>query len=221
MALVAVVGAALYIRLSGEGAPPDVSGYPVRGIDVSAHNGDIDFGRVAADSIQFVYMKATEGTDFCDSRFHHNYYAAREAGLKVGAYHFFRFDRPADMQAVNLLHAIRGMELDLPLAIDVEEWTNREEITPEWVAGVLHALIDYLRQRGHEVVLYANKNDYEHYLRKEFAEVPLWIATFSQPAPSLKWTFWQYSHRGSVDGIKGAVDLDVYAGESLPSFSHD
>lgn len=58
---------------------PSPETYPVRGIDISAHNGEVDFGRVADSGMEFVIMKATEGATFKDSRFGANYRAAREA----------------------------------------------------------------------------------------------------------------------------------------------
>ena len=67
--------------------------YPIAGIDVSKHNGDIDFNQVRDDDYQFVYIKASEGMTYKDDAFDRNYRAARKAGLKVGAYHFFRKNR--------------------------------------------------------------------------------------------------------------------------------
>ena len=80
---------------------PGFSDYEIVGIDVSAHNGDIDFDRVKAEGIEFVFIKATEGSTFKDKRFVDNVRKARKAGLKVGAYHFFRFDTPGYMQGLN------------------------------------------------------------------------------------------------------------------------
>ena len=60
--------------------------YPVAGIDVSKHNGEIDFGKVRDDDYQFVFIKASEGKTYRDEAFDRNYRGAREAGLKVGAY---------------------------------------------------------------------------------------------------------------------------------------
>ncbi len=207
-----LVGCLVWWRYDGGGSSPDLSRYAVRGIDVSAHNGKIDFVRVAADSISFAYIKATEGAGFSDSRFHDNYYAARDAGIKVGAYHFFRFDRPGDLQAVNLLQAIRGLEFDLPIAIDVEEWTNPDDVSAANVGNNLSAMIGYLESRGHNVIIYSNKKDYDSYLRTHFAGRALWLCSFVEPGPEFRWTFWQHTHRGRVDGIDGDVDLNVYKG---------
>ncbi|MDE6309419.1 MAG: hypothetical protein K2L81_04415, partial [Muribaculaceae bacterium] len=78
---------------------------PVNGIDISSHNGKIDFEAVRADSIDFVIIKATEGSTFKDPAFHTNHTNALKAGLKVGAYHFFRFETNGQQQALNLIKA--------------------------------------------------------------------------------------------------------------------
>ena len=87
--------------------------YPIGGIDISAHNGKINFREVARDGVDFVWIKASEGASFRDKRFTYNHQAAGEAGLKRGAYHFFRFDKDGVEQALNLLEAVgdRGLEL--------------------------------------------------------------------------------------------------------------
>src|SRR5262245_17581145 len=73
------------------------------GIDVSAHQGDIEWTRVAADDIEFVYVKATEGRDFVDARFAANWWDAGAAGLDRGAYHFFTLCTPGTAQAEHFL----------------------------------------------------------------------------------------------------------------------
>ena len=79
---------------------PDRGKYPVRGIDVSHHQGPIDWQRVAADDVAFAVIKATEGGDHVDDAFATNLREARAAGLAVGAYHFFTFCRPGGDQAL-------------------------------------------------------------------------------------------------------------------------
>ena len=86
--------------------------YPVAGIDVSKHNGKIDFEKVAADDYQFVFIKASEGKTYRDEAFERNYQGARDAGLMVGAYHFFRKNRTGEEQAANLLSVIKGKPRD-------------------------------------------------------------------------------------------------------------
>src|SRR5690349_2704594 len=83
----AICLAVLYIRFY----EPDRTLYPVRGIDVSHHQNEIDWRKVAHDDVSFAFIKATEGGDHRDTRFATNWKEAQAAGLKVGAYHFFTF----------------------------------------------------------------------------------------------------------------------------------
>lgn len=112
LAVLAVVAGTLVHRYAfmREGVTPSEEEYPVRGIDISSHNGDIDFGALKQAGIDFVLIKASEGSSFKDPRFYTNIARARKAGLKVSAYHFFRFDATGYMQALNFLHSLRGRQ---------------------------------------------------------------------------------------------------------------
>lgn len=188
--------------------------YPVCGIDISAHNGNIDFDEIVADSIDFVMIKATEGTNFKDSRFHDNYRKARQAGLLIGAYHFFRFDTDGKMQGLNFVHTIRGKHFDFPLIIDVEEWGNTKSTDTNLIVERLQALIDHLETECYSVMIYTNKDGYARFIRDRFEDYPLWICSFTDPPldDDERWTLWQYSHWGSVDGIDTEVDLNTFNG---------
>lgn len=211
VAIAAVVGR----RIFGAKEPHvelDRAVYPVRGIDISAHNGHIDFSKVAADGIDFVYVKASEGATWRDAMFEQNIRAAADAGLATGAYHFFRFDVEGWRQSVNLLRAVEGYSPNLPLAIDVEEWGNPAEFTTEEIVANLRSLVELLRQNGREPIIYTNKNGYYRFIRGRFDDVGLWICSFTTPPISDqdRWTIWQHSHQGSVDGIDGKVDLCTF-----------
>lgn len=198
----------------------DFDRYPVRGIDISGHNGEIDFDKVAASGIDFVWMKASEGETVRDSRFEANYDAATAAGLRVGAYHYFRFDCDGVMQAMNLCQALDDRVPSLGVAIDVEEESNASGVDNEVILDNLEKMIDYLQMRGYPIVLYSNKEGFIDYFHDRFSQYPIWICSFSDFSPSddIAWTFWQYSHAGKVEGISGAVDLDVFSG-SREAFS--
>ena len=175
---------------------PDRDLYPIRGIDISAHNGTVDF----------------------DSSFRRNHASARSAGLAVGAYHFFRFDCDGRRQAVNLMAAVDSCPLDLPLAIDVEEWGNAVDSPTEIVQARLQAMIDHLRSHGREVAVYTNKNGFWRFVHHKFEgtdSIGVWICSFtSPPLPGDGWTFWQHSHQGRVRGVRGPVDLNTFRGDS-------
>lgn len=186
--------------------------YPVKGIDLSAHNGLVDFAGVAADSVDFVYLKATEGETFRDPFFILNHTRAKAAGLKVGAYHFFRFDCEGWRQGCHLVRTIDGMHLDLPVAIDVEETGNPDVFQTDEIVRNLRAMADYLRASGYRVVIYTNKNGFRRFFRDRFDDVPLWICSFTDPPIHGNWTLWQHSHHGKVKGVEHDVDIDTFNG---------
>lgn len=196
-------------------ADVDFAKYPVRGIDVSAHNGDIDFKEVASDGVTFVWIKASEGETLRDSKFAANYEAAHNAGLLTGAYHFFRFDCDGVMQAMNLCEALGGEIPDLGVAIDVELQNNAEGVEDKTIVANLESMVDYLSMKGLPVTFYSNKEGYARFLKHRFSDYPLWICSFTDWEPmddDTTWSFWQYSHKGKVRGVNGKVDENVFHG---------
>jgi lysozyme len=195
-------------------SPPyvDPERYPVRGIDVSAHNGMMNLDAAAADGIEFIFIKASEGTTFRDENFRINYDKASKAGLKIGAYHYFRFDCDGVAQGLNLVKAVGRRHLDLGVAIDVEESGNAAGVDSVTIVRRLLAMADYLYLSGYRVTFYSNRAGYYEYLRESVPGASLWICSF-QPTPiEAEWTFWQFNHHGRVAGIRGDVDIDVFCG---------
>ena len=195
--------------------------YPVTGVDVSGHNGEVNFDSLAASGVSFVYIKATEGATWRDRYYDKNYKAARAAGLSVGIYHFFRFDVSPALQAQNILSATRGRYINLPVAIDLEEWTNPTDITTDAVVANLRELIATLKLHDIEPIIYTNKNGYGRFVRGNFDDVPLWICSFTNPPlPERgRWMFWQHSHLGQLPGSDGPIDLSTYNTPHLGEFS--
>lgn len=212
VAAITVCGAMLVYRryiAAGPKANPDAAIYPERGIDVSAHNGEIDFNMVRDEGYKFVFIKATEGTNFKDKKFVDNIRRAKRSGLKVGAYHFFRFDTDGRMQAINLMHSLRNRQLDFPVAIDIEEWGNPDGNETSRIIANLRNMIEMLEYSGQKILLYTNKDGYNRFIKGNFDNYPLWICTLSDPEPEMKWNVWQYSHSGRVKGVSGKVDLNT------------
>lgn len=189
--------------------------YPVAGIDVSKHNGEIDFERVADDDYQFVFIKASEGKTYQDEAFDRNYRQARDAGLMVGAYHFFRKNRTGREQADNLLDAVHGKSFDLPLVIDLEDdWGNGATISRETAVARVMEMIDILNRKGYQVMIYTNQDGYKKYYKDLLGDHDLWLCSFNSPDlhPDLPHRFQQFSHEGEVMGVNGKVDLNVFRG---------
>lgn len=195
-------------------SPPyvDPERFPVRGFDISSHNGYANLNAAAAAGYDFVFIKASEGTDFRDENFVLNYQKARHAGLKTGAYHFFRFDRDGIEQAKNLLRVIGPRPLELGVAIDVEDQGNAKGVPADSIKTRLQLMIEYLNLRGHRVTLYSNRAGYEKYLLPDFEGSPLWICQFTDNSANTDWTYWQFDHHGRIPGIRGDVDLNVFSG---------
>ena len=189
--------------------------YPIAGIDVSKHNGEIDFDQVRDDNYQFVFIKASEGKTYKDDAFNRNYRAAREAGLMVGAYHFFRKNRSGQEQADNLLGAVKGKELDLPLVIDLEDdWGNGATTSRETAVKRVMEMINILNNKGYQVMIYTNLDGYNKYYKDMLADNDLWLCSFTSPdlLPHMPHRIQQFSHEGTVQGVKGDVDLNVWCG---------
>lgn len=189
--------------------------YPVAGIDVSKHNGDIDFDEVRDDDYQFVFIKASEGKTYRDDAFDRNYSGAKAAGLKVGAYHFFRKNRTGREQADNLLGAVQGKQLDLPLVIDLEDdWGNGATVNRQTAIERVIDMIHILTDKGYQVMIYTNLDGYEKYYNNMLVDCDLWLCSFTSPdkLPHLPHCIQQISHEGSVVGVKGKVDLNVFRG---------
>lgn len=189
---------------------PGFKGHEIVGIDVSAHNGDIDFDKVKAEGIEFVIIKASEGGTFKDRKFVDNVRKARKAGLKVGAYHFFRFDTPGYLQGLNFVNSIHGRNLDLPAIIDIEEFTNPNLQTTRLVTSRVIEMADHLESRGYRVMLYTNKKGHARFISGRLATYPLWLCSLGTPPDGIECDIWQATHHGRVNGVDHDVDINVY-----------
>jgi len=191
--------------------------YPVAGIDVSNHNGVIDFQRVAAAGIEFAIVKASEGTSYVDPRFTTNVDGAHQQGLKVGAYHFYRKNSDGMAQAQHFMQQVAGVTLDLPLVIDVEDWGNDLFADEDNVAQQLRQMVTALSDSGHRVMIYTNGDGYTRYYKNHFTDIPLWLCSFKAPENLERQqrghSIQQYSHWGRIDGIDGDVDLNIFMGD--------
>lgn len=180
------------------------------GVDVSAHQGSVRWDFVAADGIDFVYVKATEGGDFVDERFAANWSGAAGAGLDRGAYHFFTLCTAGDVQARHFLAVAPPEEDVLPPAVDLELDGNCDARPPERAvdAELTRFLLLVETAWGEEAVLYVGDDFEDAYPGRADLGRPLWLRRFLL-RPSEDWWIWQLHGRARVDGIEGGVDLDV------------
>ena len=204
---------------------PSRSEFPVQGIDVSHHQGVVDWTEVAQSGVRFAYIKASEGRTLRDPRFGRNWAEARRAGIIAGPYHFYSLCVPGAAQAAAFLSAAPPDSLpSLPPAVDLEFGGNcaarPDQATLE---RELQAFLTRVEAAwGRRAVIYATRDFYDAHLRHAFTSNPLWIRNiFTRPPPSTRdWSLWQCGNRGRIKGIGGAVDLNVFNGteEAFRSF---
>lgn len=195
---------------------PDRARFPLRGIDVSHHQGEIDWPAVAADDVAFAYLKASEGGDHRDRRFAANWNAARAAGIATGAYHFFTLCRPGADQAWNFIASVPDAPDALPPAVDLEFGGNCGRVPGG--AQMRRELDAYLVQvesaYSKPALLYVTPEFLAAY-RDHLPARALWRRSIVRaPGDASAWALWQYHNRGRVAGIEGPVDLNVFEGDA-------
>ena len=194
---------------------PSRASYPVQGIDVSSHQGQIDWPKLRGQGVDFAYIKASEGGDFRDKAFARNWAAAGRAGIRRGAYHFFTLCRPGADQAANLLAAVPPDADALPPAVDLEFLGNcskTSRMTPADLRRELKVFLDRVESRtGQPTFLYLTQEFDEAYQVSANFDRPLWLRRIilEPKFGSRPWTLWQASNFRRLDGINGRVDWNV------------
>ena len=193
---------------------PSPERFPVRGIDVSHHQGAIDWTKVPASEVRFAYVKATEGGDFVDGMFANNVLDARAAGIRAGPYHFFTFCTPGAEQAEHFLRTAIPSADSLPPVVDVEFGGNCKSWSD--LAAVRAELAVFLAQVedawGVKPILYVTKDALRRVIADELPGQPIWIrSVYFEPALDSHrgWLIWQYSDNSRVPGISGPVDRNA------------
>lgn len=192
----------------------------VIGIDVSAHQGAIDWEAVRGDGIAFAYVKATEGVGHADARFDANWKGADDAGIARGAYHYFTLCSPGAAQAEAFLAAAPPDDAALPPVVDLELDSNcTERPTATEAKAEVDAFVAAVEKGwGRRVVVYSSREWRDLYPLPEEVDRPRW-ATSHGERPDGTWQVWQVRFDARVDGIDGDVDLDVLKVEELRTAS--
>ncbi len=193
------------------------------GIDVSHHQGTIDWKKVKAAGVQFVFLKATEGETYVDNLYASNRAGAKAVGIPCGAYHFFRPKASLTAQIDNFVKTVGKLQPgDLPPVLDIEvpaDWKDiaikvRVQMILDWLSAVEKKL-------GVKPLIYINNPMARDELASAAAlgNYKLWLAHYTDrpaprvPAPWAGWTFWQYSELGVVDGVPSqSCDMNRFAG---------
>ena len=189
----------------------------IKGIDISHWQGKVDFRKVKDSGIEFVIIKAggSEYGLYKDPKFDENYKEAKAAGLLVGAYYFvgkkFYGVVSGAADAERFIKILDKRDLDLPAFVDIETTDKRYK---ELATDAAIAFCETIKKAGYVAGIYASDiSGYKDRLNADnLKSYVKWVARYSDEEPSYitDWDIWQHSSKGSVDGISGSVDLDLY-----------
>jgi lysozyme len=210
----------------------------VPGMDISYWNAGIDWPKVRAAGQRFVFVKATEGETYSDPTFADNWSGAKSAGLLRGAYCFFHPKLDPKKQATRFINAVKAVndngELPHVLDLEADDGQPKNKIIAAakvWLDAVEKAF-------GRKPIIYSGF----YFLQDHFSEAgggpPAWARDYalwmpqypdqyspgmnpSLPRGWFKWTFWQYTDKGAVNGVNNNADLNLFSGtlEELYKFA--
>lgn len=185
----------------------------MNGIDVSKHNGAIDWKKVKASGIDFAIIRAGYGKVISqkDPNFETNYAGATEHGIPVGAYWYSYALTPAEAEAEarTFLQAISGKKFEMPVYFDIEE-KGALNTGKANVSAMCRAFCNVMEQAGYWVGVYASRAHIQSYIDDDTQKrYSLWVAEWGN---ALHYNgdagIWQFSENGKADGINGNVDLN-------------
>src|SRR5262245_28803891 len=193
--------------------------YDLIGVDVSRHQGRIDWRTLAGSGIGFAYIKASEGATFRDANFATNWSESALADIPRGAYHFFTQCRTGADQAQNFIAAVPRDPRALPHVIDAEHMGPCR--TGPAVADVVQEMEAFLTlveaHYGRRPLIYTTSEFHNAYLMGRLVGERFWLRSLVVPPQfgGRPWTIWQYHNRGRRPGVIGQVDLNAFNGSRL------
>ena len=201
----------------------------LKGIDVSEHQGTVDWGAVKRSSVDFVMLRAGYGNDTVDATFNYNISECNRLGIPVGIY-WFAYAHDADSartEAQTCLQTIQNYTVQYPVCYDVEYDTNRYlqqnfqiSLTKDLATTMVNAFCDTVQNAGYYAMNYANPDYLNNYFDSSLLQkYDLWYANYPYANPPAticdsaasidNLHLWQCANNGSVRGISGPVDIDA------------
>ncbi|EJR46394.1 hypothetical protein IIM_04805 [Bacillus cereus VD107] len=187
------------------------------GIDVSHHEGNINWNEVKNDpnQVNFIIAKVTEGseqgTNFVDPTFQYNINGANSVGILTGAYHFFRAIsvNDAKQEAAFFIKNLRSVTLTAPVFVDIE--VNDANLDPDTLTDAVNAFLTELKNAGYtNTGVYSNLYFFQNSLNvSRLQDTLLWVARYNPRGAGMECDIWQYTDTGSVQGINSNVDCNI------------
>ncbi len=213
-----------YLTNDNSGISYEDQNYRIRkGIDVSHHQGDIDWDKVKASGYEFVIIRigyrgyGQTGSLNQDRTFYTNIQEAQAVGLDVGVYFFAQAinEEEALEEANFVLDMLEGYSLQLPITYDPElirdDEARTDNVTGEQFTKNTIVFCERIKDAGYEPMIYSNMVwEAELFDMEQLQEYPFWYADYEKiPQTPYDFSFWQYTETGKVDGIEGNVDLNI------------
>lgn len=187
----------------------------LKGIDVSVHQGNIDWAKVKADGIDYAILRCGYGSDMTyqdDGQFRRNASECERLGIPYGVYIYSYANSmaKANSEADHVLRLIKGRKLDYPVYYDLEDANTTGKCSKSLIGDMAEAFCNKIQKAGYKVGIYANLNWFNNYLTdSRFNQWDKWVAQYASKCTYKgKYTMWQYTDRGSVKGIRGGVDMN-------------
>lgn len=197
--------------------------YSRQGIDVSEHQGSIDWELVASDGIEFAFIRLgytgnDTGTKYLDAYYEENIKGARNAGLDVGVYYFSQAItvEEAIEEAKFVCDNLRGKKIDLPVVFDMEPVTDTANdrianLTMREITEIADAFCTVIEKHGYDSLIYGNPSwIYRNFNLSLLTERKLWLAHYTTYTYfPYKYYYWQYTDSGRVNGIETNCDMNI------------
>ena len=191
----------------------------IRGIDVSAWQGKIDWKTVADYGMGFAILRITEAGNVIDSYFEQNFSECRKYNIPVGAYKYSYAMTVAEIQseAKKVVEVLNGRKLQYPVWLDLE-WNNQRSLGAEQIHKLAEAFEKIITAAGYKFGIYCNVDWYLNVICSHLKKYDFWIACYPESdngtlQERLRPDFgvgWQYSSKAKIPGISGTVDRNVF-----------
>ena len=186
----------------------------MRGIDISKHNGAVNWAQVKADGVQFAILRAGYGKEASqkDTQLEANYAGCKSNGVPVGVYWYSYATTPdeARKEAAVCLGVIKGKTFEYPIYFDIEEPSVLAKGKAACTA-IAKAFLEAVEQAGYFVGIYSSKVHLENCITEELrARYAVWVAHYGVDKTTYhgQYGIWQKSSTGKVSGIRGNVDMN-------------
>lgn len=191
----------------------------IKGIDVSAYQGKIDWETVADYGMGFAILRITEKGNKTDSTFEQNYKGCTQHGIPVGVYKYSYAKSPAqaEQEAESVLKVLNKCRLNFPVFYDLE-WSEQRKLGSVAVEKIALAFLKKIQAAGYQGGIYCNLDWYQNVLTKALKKYDCWIArypandngTLQERLRPEAGVGWQYSSKATIPGIGTKVDRNVF-----------